>query len=145
MRIWSSVFKSRYLKNKKYFPGFLFHWWNLHQILNIFKQKKIVIANVFPKLATVQGWVTSLAIQRFLKISFNSQHVKLFQTLVKSSWENFYHIFSSLWWEMIWKISRWLKFESIGLFVNTWTADYKYPVPDCENLTFPLQFQLSWK
>ena len=26
------------------------------------------------------------------------------------------------------------KFGIIGLFVNTWTAHYKYPVPDCENL-----------
>ena len=37
---------------------------------------------------------------------------------------------------MIWKISPWLKFKIIGLFANTWTADYKYPVTDCENLPF---------
>ena len=46
---------------------------------------------------------------------------------------------------MIWKISHWLKFEIKGLFVNTWTADYKYPVPDCENLPFRIQIQLSEK
>ena len=33
-------------------------------------------------------------------------------------------------------------FEIIGLFDNTWTADYKYPVLDCENLPFPIQIQL---
>ena len=33
-------------------------------------------------------------------------------------------------------------FEIIGLFDNTWTADYKYPVLDCENLLFPIQIQL---
>ena len=38
---------------------------------------------------------------------------------------------------MIWKISPWLNFEIIGLFVNTWTADYKYAVPDCENIAVP--------
>ena len=54
-------------------------------MFNIFKQNKIVIANVFPKLATVQGLVTPLTIQRRLKTSFDSQHVKQFQTLVKSS------------------------------------------------------------
>ena len=97
------------------------------------KKKKIVIANVFPKLATVQGLVTPLTIQLRLKTSFDSEHVKRFQTLVKSSWEHFYHIFSSLWGEAIWKSSTWLKFDIIGLFANTWTADYKYPVPDCEN------------
>ena len=36
-----------------------------------------------------------------------------------------------------------MKFEIIVLFVNTWTADYKYPVPDCENFPFPIQIQLS--
>ena len=95
------------------------------------------------ELATVQGLVTPLTIQRRLKTSFQSQHVKRFQTLVKSSWEHFYHIFWSLWGEIIWKISTWLKFHIIGLFANTWTADYKYPVPDCENLPFPIQIQLS--
>ena len=107
------------------------------------KKKKIVIANVFMKLATVQDLVTPLTIKLRLKTSFDSQHVKRFQTLVKSSWEHFYHIFSSLWGEVIWKISTWLKFDIIGLFANRWTADYKYPVPDCENLPFAIQIQLS--
>ena len=131
------------LKTKKHFRGFLFHLWNLHKISNVFKKKKIVIAYVFPKLSTVSGLVTPLTIQRCLKTSFESQHVKLFQKLVKSSLQHFYHIFLSVWGEMTWKISPWLKFEMIGLFVNRWTADYKYPVLDCENLTFPIQIQLS--
>ena len=145
VRICRSPFKSSYLKKKKHFLGFLFHWWNLHQILNIFKKKKIVTAVVFPKLALVQSLVTPLTIQLRIKTSFDGEHVKRFQTLVKSSWEHFYHIFPSLWGEMIWKISPWLKFEIIRLFVNTWTAHYKYPVTDCENLSFPMQIQLSWK
>ena len=143
VRICCSLFKSSYFKNKKHFVGFLFDLWNLHHISNIFKKKKIVIANVFRKLATVQGLVTPLTIQRRLKTSFEIQHVKRFQTLVKSSWEHLYHIFWSLWGEIIWKISTWLKFDIIGLFANTWAADFKYPVPDCENLLFPIQIQLS--
>ena len=107
------------------------------------KKKKIVIANVFPKLATVQGFIMPLTIQQRLKTSFDSQHVKQFQTLVNSSWEYLYLIFSSLWGEIIWKTSPWLKFGIIGFFANTWTAHYKYPVPDCENLTFPIQSQSS--
>ena len=145
MRICRSLFKPSYLKNGNDFLSLLFHLWNLHQILNIFKKKKILIATVFPKLATVQGLVTPPNIQRRLKTSFDSQHVKRFQTLVKSSWERFYHTFSSLWGKMIWKISPWLNFVFIGLLVNTWTADYKYPVPDCENLPFPIEIQLSSK
>ena len=143
MRICCSLFKASYLKNKNHLLGFLFHLWNLHQILNILKKKKIVIANVFSNLATVQGLVTPLTIQRRLKTFFDSQHVKRFQTLVKSSWEHFYHIFLSLWGEIIWKTSAWFKFGIIGLFGNTWTAHYMYAVPDCENLPFPIESQLS--
>ena len=142
VRICRSLFKSSYLKNKKHFLGFLFHWWNLRQFSNIFERKKIVIAHVFPKLATVQVLVTPLTVQRRLKTSFDSQHVKRFQTLVKSSWEYFYHIFSSLWGEIVWKTSPWLKFGIIGFFLNTWTADHKYPVLDCENLPFTVPIQL---
>ena len=108
-----------------------------------FKKNKIVMGDIFLELATVQGLVTPLTIQRRLKTSFDSQHVKPFQTLVKSSWEHLYHIFSSLWGEMIWKIFTWMKLEIIGFFFNTWTADYKYPVPDCENLPLSIKIQLS--
>ena len=143
VRICRSLFKSSYLKNKKQFLGFLFHLWNLHQFSNIFQKKKIVIANVFPKLVTVQGLDMALTIERRLKTFFDSQHVKRFPTLVKSWWEDFYHIFWSLWGNIIWKICPWLKFGIIGLFVSTWTAHYKYPVPVCENLPLPIQIQLS--
>ena len=46
---------------------------------------------------------------------------------------------------MICKISPLLKFQIIGVFVNRLAADYKYPVPDIENLLFPIQMQLSSK
>ena len=143
LRISRSLVKSSYLKDEKYFLGFLLTLWNLHQNLIIFKKKKIVIANVFPKLATVQGLVTPLTIQRRLKSFFDSQQVKPFQTLVKSSWEHFYQIFSSLWREIILKICPWLKFEIIGLFAKPCTADYKYPLTDSENFSFPSQIELS--
>ena len=65
----------------------------------------IVIANVFPKLQTVEALVN-----HSLK-SFASEHPLTIsmlkgpsQTLVKSAWENFCHIFSSLWEELIMKI-----------------------------------------
>ena len=118
VRICRSLFKSSYLKKKKHFLGFLFYLWKLHQISNIYKKEKIVIANVFPKVATVQGLVTPLTIQCRLKISFDSQHVKRFQRQVKSSWEHFYHIISSLWGEIIWKMSNWLKFEIIAFLLT---------------------------
>ena len=36
---------------------------------------------------------------------FDSQHFKGSQTLGKSAWQNFYHIFSSLWEKLTWKMS----------------------------------------
>ena len=62
--------------------------------------------------------VTPLSIQRRLKTPFDSQHVKWFQTLVKSSWEHFYHVFSSLWREIIWEISPWSNSELIGFLLT---------------------------
>ena len=35
--------------------------------------------------------------------------------------------------------------EILGAFVNTLTADGKYPAPDCENLQLGIQVQLSEK
>ena len=35
--------------------------------------------------------------------------------------------------------------EILGVFVNTLTADGKYPVQGCENLQLPIQMQLSEK
>ena len=52
--IWISLFKCNYLKNKKDFLIFLFHWWNLHHILKIFEKNMILTANAFPRLHTVK-------------------------------------------------------------------------------------------
>ena len=74
--------------------------------------------------------------------SFESQHVKGTQTVVKYAWEHPYHIFSSLKGEIIREVSPLLKFEISGVVVNTLTADDKHPVRDSRNLQFPIQFQL---
>ena len=46
---------------------------------------------------------------------------------------------------MIWKISPLVKFNISSVFIDTLTADEKYPVWDCEDLPFPIQRQLSSK
>ena len=50
----------------------------------------IVIANAFPKLQTLKNLVRTLSKKRRFRTSFDSQHVKRSQTLVKSAWEYFY-------------------------------------------------------
>ena len=44
---------------------------------------------------------------------------------------------------MIRKIPMLFKFEILGVFVNTLTADDMYPIRDCENLKFLIQMHLS--
>ena len=52
-----------------------------------------VRAIAFLRLQTVRGLVRPLPKKRRFRISFDSQHVKVSQTLVKSALEQFYHIF----------------------------------------------------
>ena len=143
VRISPSLCKCNYFKNEQLFLGFLFHFWNLNEIWNIFRKRKIVIANVNLKLQTVKGLVRPLSKKCRFRTSFDSQHLKRSQTLAKCIWKHFCHIFSSLCGEMIRKISLLSKFGISWVFVNTVSADNKYAVPDCENLRFPIQMQLS--
>ena len=144
LTICSSLFKCNYLKTEKLFLNFSFRFCVLHQNLNIFNSKMIVIANAFPKLQTLKNLVRTLSKKRRFRTSFDSQHVKRSQTLVKSAWEYFYlFFFSSFWWELIWKISPLVIWKILGVFLNTFTADDRYPDWDYENLPLPIQMQLS--
>ena len=104
-RISNSQFKSNYLKNENLFLSFLFHFWNLHQVLNILNKKMVVIAKVFPQLQTVKKFITSLCEKRCYGARLDSRHVKVSQILAKSPWEGFYKISSSIWGKLIWKLS----------------------------------------
>ena len=145
VRICSSLLKCNYLQKQKVFLNFSFHLWYIHQILNIFEEKMIMIANLFPRLQTVKSFVKALSKNCRFRTSFEDQHVKWSQTLVKSEWEIFYHIFWSLWEEMTWEISPLLNFEILEVFVNTLTADEQYPLRDCKKLKFLIQMELSLK
>ena len=102
----------------------------------------IVQANVIPKLRTVKNMIKPLSKKDLFRTSFDSQHVKGSQTLVKFVWKHFYQFFQSLWGEIIWKISPLLICEILGMFVYTLTASEKYLVGDCESL--PLWIQMKW-
>ena len=81
----SYPFQMKLSQKQKTFSEFFFHLWNLHQILNIFLKKKIVTANLFLKLQTVKDLVRPLSKKRSFRTSFQSQHFKESQTLVKSA------------------------------------------------------------
>ena len=105
----------------------------------------IVIATLFWKLETVKDLVTPPSKKYRFRTPFDSQHTKGSQTLVKSSGEHFQHIFSSLWENLTWKISPLVISEILGLFRNTMTAHDKYPFLYWENLSTPIEMQLSLK
>ena len=75
----------------------------------------------------------------------HKQHGKRAQTLLKSESLNLYHIYWSLLKKLSWKKSLLLTCQNFGLLVNTLAADDKYPVLNRDNLTIPIQMQLSQK
>ena len=52
-----------------------------------------LIPYAFPKLRTVKNVVRKMSKKPRFRTQFNSQHAKQSQTLLKSSLQNFYHIF----------------------------------------------------
>ena len=63
--------------------------------------------------------VRSFTKKRRIRTSFDGQHVKGSKTLVKLSWEHFYHNFPPLWGELFQQKFPLLKFEIIRVFVTT--------------------------
>ena len=94
---------------------------------------------------TVKNFVRSFCKERRFRTRFDSQHVKSCKIIAKSSWERFYQVF--FWWsgKLIWKMCPLVLREILEVFVNTLTGDDRYPVQDCENLTLPIQMELSEK
>ena len=124
-----------------FFSAFLKSSLNLEHFL----KKDALIADVFPKLRTQKNLVRSMPKKSRLKGSFKKQHGKCAQTLLKCQGQLLYHIYWCVWRQltckrsllMIWKISR--------LFPNTLSADGKYSLLNRDNLTQPIQMQLSPK
>ena len=104
-------------EKRKTFSMFLFHFWMLHQILNILKEKMIVIANVFPKLQTLKIFVRKLSQEHRFRTGFGSQHVKASQLLPKSPRKRFCHALLSFSGKLIWNMSPLVLGEILGVFV----------------------------
>ena len=76
---------------------------------------------------------------------FEKQHGKSARGLFKSSSIHFYYIYWSLPSPLSWKKLLLLTWKILRLLVNTLAADEKYPVLNRDNLTIPIQMQLSEK
>ena len=76
---------------------------------------------------------------------FDKQRRKPAQALLKYAPKHLYHIHRSMPSKLSWKNSLLLTCKILGLLVNTLATDEKYPVLNRDNLTIPIQMQLSHK
>ena len=76
---------------------------------------------------------------------FDKEHSKRAEALLKSQWQHLYHIYWSLWRQFSWKKFFLVICKTLGLFLNTSTADDKYSFLNRNNLMQHLQVQLSQK
>ena len=77
--------------------------------------------------------------------SFPQQHGKCSQALLKFASKKFKHIHQSLPRKLCSKKSLLMACDFLGLLVNTLATDEKYPLLNRDNLTIPIQMQLSQK
>ena len=104
-----------------------------------------LIPEVFSKFRTQQKLVASVPKKSRFKGSFEKQHGKCAQTLLKFAWQNLYHIYWSLWRQLTFKKFLLVICKISRLFPNTLSADGKYSLVNRDNLTQPIQMQLSRK
>ena len=76
----------------------------------------------------------------------NKEHGKSAETMFQSQWQHLYnYIYWSLWTKLHWKKSLLVIHKILRLFVNTLTVDEKHYLLNRDNLTQPIQMQLSKK
>ena len=104
-----------------------------------------LIAEVFPNLRSPKNKVRSMSIKSRFKGSFKKQHGKCAQTLLKFALQNLYHIYWSLWRQLTFKKSLLVICKISRLFPNTLSGVGKYSLFNRDNLTQPIEMQISRK
>ena len=143
--IYCNIFRCIYHRNEKYFVNFFFHFPNLEWILNIFKKKMTLRADVFLQLRTPKYVVREMSKKSPFRGVFDNGHGKRAKTLLKSERQHLYYIYWSLWRQLGWKKILWLIWKILGLFVYPLTSDDKYSVLNRGNILQHFQMHLSEK
>ena len=73
------------------------------------------------------------------------EHGKSVEIMFQSEWRDLYKIYESLWRKLHWKKSLLVIHEILRQFVDTLTVDEKHYLLKTDNLTQPIQIQLSQK
>ena len=102
-----------------------------------------IIANVFPKVRTPKNVAREMSKKCCFTVPFNKQHGKNSKTLFKSERRHLRQIYWSFRKQLTLKKSLLVIWKILRLFVNIFTADDKYSLPNRSNLTQLIQMILS--
>ena len=81
----------------------------------------------------------------YFRTAFGNQPVNGRQTLLKAARHYYYPIFPRIWDKLRWKKSALVRSKILGLFVNTFTAEYTYSRRNMQTFTQQVQTPLSLK
>ena len=132
--IYSNIFRCIYLRKEKCFLDFFWHFGNLVSILNIFKKKMTLIADLFLNSRTPKVVVRQMSKKSSFRGSLDNWHDKKTEKLFKSERQQLYHIYWSLWKQFSWKKSLLVICKILRLLVNPLTVDDKYSLLNRDNL-----------
>ena len=104
-----------------------------------------LIPYVFREFHTRKNLVRWMLQTSCFRRPFEKEHGKRSQTLLKPAGQHLYHLYWSLWRKLNRKKFLVVTCKIFGLFLNTLTSDDKYSLLNSDNLTQPIQMQLSKK
>ena len=118
------------------------HFRNLHRIFIIYNKRESPSLTISEIIASeISGYYMSKR-SRF-RPPFGSQRVGGSKSLLKSAQHHFYTIFPLMWDKLSCKKLILVRFEILGLFLNTTTTDDKISRRNRDNLVQQIRMQLS--
>ena len=113
--------------------------------MNIFKKEMTLIAYLFLRLRSAKNVVWYMCKKSRFRLPFENEHGKRLSDLLKSERQHLHHIYWSMGTELYCKKPLSVICKILRLLVNILSAVDKYSLPNEDNLTHPIQMQLSQK
>ena len=104
-----------------------------------------LIAHVFPEISAPKSIVRLMSKKPCFRRPLDIEHGKSVETMFQSEWQQFYKSYQPPWREMHWKKSLLVIHKILRPFVNTLAVNDKHYLLNRDNLTRPIQIQLSQK
>ena len=104
-----------------------------------------LVADVFLEISAPKNMVSQMSRKTCFKGPLDREHCKWVETLLQSEWQHLYDIYQSLARQLHWKKCLLVIHKIVRLFVNTLTVNDKHYLLNRNNLTQPIQTELSQK